>query len=189
MDWNHVRQATQKRLLDAFWKINQTKSYTEITVTEICQDAEISRSTFYEYYKSTKELLASEEARILQEILENPRIQAFYPDAFREDSIKESFLEIYLRNKPCFDVLFSEYGDPAFAEQYKNVLKQSLIDNIRAAGYDHRELDLIVEYEISGFVGLIRAWFQSGKKQPFADIIKLYGELSTTGPISFILKH
>ncbi len=187
MDWENVKKATRQRIVDVFWKINEEKLFSDISVKEICFAAKISRSTFYEYFKSVNELLETEENRILSEVGANPRIQTFNPEEFKGDTIKDSFIEIYRRNQCCFDALFSQYGDPRFMVQYKNVLKEGLIKNIRKAGYDHENLDLIIEYEISGMIGMVQRWFQTGRQQPFGEIVKLYGNLSLHGPVSFII--
>ncbi len=47
---NQRRQATIEKIESAFLSLLQTKSIREITVTGICTQAEINRSTFYENY-------------------------------------------------------------------------------------------------------------------------------------------
>lgn len=42
---------------DAFLTIETRKIFNEISITEICREAQISRSTFYQYYNNLAELL------------------------------------------------------------------------------------------------------------------------------------
>ena len=47
---NQRRLATIEKIESAFISLLQTKSVREISVTDICAQADINRSTFYENY-------------------------------------------------------------------------------------------------------------------------------------------
>lgn len=50
-------QKTKKNIEDAFLYLIKEKSFTEITIKDICDNAMISRSTFYSHYKDKYDLL------------------------------------------------------------------------------------------------------------------------------------
>ena len=55
--FNNARfQGTEKTLEESLIKIAQTKTVAEITVMELCQDAQINRSTFYSHYENIKDM-------------------------------------------------------------------------------------------------------------------------------------
>lgn len=56
---------TKKALKDSFVELLQTKSFKKITVTELCEAADITRVTFYTYYKDKYELVSEYFADLL----------------------------------------------------------------------------------------------------------------------------
>lgn len=47
---------TLKHIEDVFWEISREKPLRKITVTELCQKAQISKGTFYRYYTDPYDL-------------------------------------------------------------------------------------------------------------------------------------
>ena len=60
----YTRYALQNALIDCM----QRKPFNRITVREICETADINRSTFYMHYKDIYELLDEIEEQVYQEI-------------------------------------------------------------------------------------------------------------------------
>ena len=52
-----------------FCKILQQKEFRKITVSEICSKAGISRSSFYTYFESTRQLFTDVEEYILDDVM------------------------------------------------------------------------------------------------------------------------
>lgn len=48
---------TQKVIREAFLKLKRGKAYNDITIADICREAEISRGTFYLHYRNTADVL------------------------------------------------------------------------------------------------------------------------------------
>lgn len=46
------QRCTKERLFASFERALQSKAVSDITVSEVCSDAGISRKTFYKYYLS-----------------------------------------------------------------------------------------------------------------------------------------
>lgn len=65
------RQArrTKKALVQAFSQLIQEKNYSDITVNDITNHADIGRSTFYRYFKSKADLLIEMHKRIFDKVL------------------------------------------------------------------------------------------------------------------------
>ena len=70
--------ATIERIESAFLSQIQTKSVREITVTDICTQAEINRSTFYENYADVFTLAVSISRRIEEDVARIPHDDGEY---------------------------------------------------------------------------------------------------------------
>ena len=53
------KRKTKSNLYKSFIKLIKQKSFIHITITDICEDAKINRSTFYDHFKDKYELLES----------------------------------------------------------------------------------------------------------------------------------
>ena len=53
----HITETTRKNLIDAFWKLYQTKPIERISVREITDIAGYNRGTFYLYFKDVHDVL------------------------------------------------------------------------------------------------------------------------------------
>ena len=58
---------TKDRVRKAFFQLLNTKEFSQITVTELCQIAEINRTTFYKHYLDMTDLLEKIENDILED--------------------------------------------------------------------------------------------------------------------------
>lgn len=52
-----ITEQTKKWIVDALFHLMKTKNYSQISVTEICEDAQLSRKTFYRRFTSKKNIL------------------------------------------------------------------------------------------------------------------------------------
>lgn len=69
---------TQMLLQNALSSLLESKSFNEITITDICKQADIARITFYQHYESKEALLLAEVADFFASMY-----QAINPDALQ----------------------------------------------------------------------------------------------------------
>ena len=67
---------TLKAIRSAFYDLVLTKDYSDISITELTDRAEINRKTFYLHYSSLEDLVKEVEQEIVENILENVRLSA-----------------------------------------------------------------------------------------------------------------
>lgn len=66
-----THSTVQDRIRDAFFQALSEKKYEQITVTELCRTARISRVTFYSYYPDKESLLDEVLRDLLQEVMDS----------------------------------------------------------------------------------------------------------------------
>lgn len=117
--------ATIERIESAFLSQIQTKSVREITVTDICTQAEINRSTFYENYADVFTLAVSISRRIEEDVARIPHDDGEYAWLF----------EHVLDHKDVFDVYF-RINTPLDSADYKSAYLRNGIYAVVKAWYE-----------------------------------------------------
>ena len=86
-------QKTIKTIEDVFLNLIKEKTFTDITIKDICDEAMISRSTFYSHYKDKYDLLEHFFEKIISNsyVKKNCRFQ--FQLLFSKQSIKPHSME------------------------------------------------------------------------------------------------
>ena len=126
----------------------------KITVTSICEKAEINRSTFYSHYSIPRDILDEIEADMLN------RTSEFMRDvAHKEHSSLSKFLEYIKDNAEVFRVLFLYEKDSSFFEK---LLHASLynFEGLKVYFKDKKEYEFAKAYVAAGSRELINMWIK-----------------------------
>ncbi len=174
-----ITAQTRKNLIDAFWSLYCEKRIEKITVKEITQKAGYNRGTFYEYFTDVYDVLEQIEQFLIPTLNELPPITM--PDNNMGMPV-DVFLKLYEQNSKYYSVLLSDNGDPAFASKLKNstkpMLKQAFSRNY---DLDPVEFDFILEYVLSGMIGIMSYWFRQDKILPAENLIALMYDVMENG--------
>ena len=96
------RASTIKRLKDSLMLLFQQNDYQKISVTMLCNQAGLHRSTFYLYYNSIDEVLREIENDILKEIQRYADKMNNFSAAEKPEDIKS----IYQSNEQSIERLY-----------------------------------------------------------------------------------
>jgi len=154
-------QRTRKVILDSFFKLLSTTGYQEITVMDICEDALISRGTFYSYFEDKEDLLyyCTHEIIIgfdnqVMKVLPNKEYHAYYNELF------EVILKYLDENKARANAIFANMENGAVmsvVEKYFENNFRHRIRDLRKNGYDiNIPEELVVTYFAGGCMNMIR---------------------------------
>ena len=111
---NRKTRYTQMALRDSLIELMKVKAISQITIKELCENADINRTTFYTHYADQYRLLKSIEDETLTWIKE--MIAEFSDMKEREAVVKnlEKAFEYIIQNKNHIQVLMSEQGSIDF---------------------------------------------------------------------------
>jgi len=116
---NRRVKLTKMLLTESFLKLLSQKSLHKISIKEICQVADLNRSTYYSYYSDPYDQLR----KIEEEILEDMNV---YIDSIEikiddilshQTGILKSILQYIQSKKETFQILLSERGDTKFEQK------------------------------------------------------------------------
>lgn len=118
---NNRRTIITKMILkDSLLKLMQEKPISKVSIKEICDLSDMSRSTFYLHYQDQFALLEDIENEVLEKTFENLAQVNSEPNAI--DSI-EFFLNYVKENKMTFGILLCQSENKSF--------QQRIIDNVQ----------------------------------------------------------
>ena len=147
---------TKFLIKNALLELLEQQELTNITVTAVCDTADIHRSTFYKYYTDTADLLKEIEQDFLDQI---PKP---LPGLSQEQLLKETtaFFDYVKENEKAFRVLFGRSTSNSFTARLVEVLCSGYIpvpdDN------DDSSAHFMQIYIANGTIGMLREWLRKG---------------------------
>ncbi len=164
-----IAQQSRQKLVRALLDVMKQYDYEEITITQIAQEARLSRKTFYRLFSSKDELLSLffEEqfkacfGRIREQNIRHywDVVQVFF-DFWEE---RREFLSLLQKNGLLPRVLEQSYryALPVFEFVRSREVAQSLA----------LPLPYLLAYSVGGMHGMLFKWVESGMSIPSAELI------------------
>lgn len=165
---------TQKNFQDAFWILYTRQSIDKITVKDICNLAGYNRSTFYQYFVDVYDVLHKSENQLLDEMDESVVQLLEQANNMNAPQVLQAIFGIFARLNKYITVLFGPHGDTEFTHKVVKNLKPIWIKYFfRTENYTPAEVDLLMEYYISGLLSMYQKWFFDPKGVSMERIIQL----------------
>lgn len=174
---------TKQQVKRAFIEIVSEKGLERLSMSDIARRAGINRGTLYLHYTDKYDLLRKLEDEALDRlagILFSPLPAGGVNapgDLVRDDAILEALR--YVRGEQAlFRALVSPGGDTEFVERIKEMIGQSIFDEIRQSGlHQANDPDIPNEYVreivLGGVMAAIRRWLETGTPEPAGLIARL----------------
>ena len=148
---------TKRLLKDALMELLEQRELVDISVTTICEAADVNRSTFYRYYRDQVDLLRDLEQDYLDRIpTPSPDIESWDEEQLLVETT--AFFDFVKQNGRAFHVLLSDSTSNGFTAR--------LIEFLCTKYANPDESDMTSLYTIlyiaNGTVGMLREWVNSG---------------------------
>ncbi len=158
----------------------ERKSFEYITISEICREAHVNRSTFYLHYENTCELLNEAMQYILNSFLSyfTVDIQNFSHSKLSQlNYITEDYLNPYLsfikENRRIFSTAISnskEFGfEKIFAKMHQNIFDPIL----ERFHYPTEDRKYVMRYYLSGINAVVNEWIKDDCKKSISNISQI----------------
>ncbi len=170
-----VTEKTRQKFVDAFWELAAEKPVSKITVSEIAKRAEYNRSTFYEYFTDTDELLAYVEAKLLDEA--RMIVRQIQPE---NESLPDLFRIFFTAMNENIYILMGANGDPGFLTKVRSELIPFIAEYLPILT-DILDFDYLVSFVNSAMFGLLQHWHEKGKDISAEEICALMQKLVLPG--------
>lgn len=165
---------TRMALQDSLLELMKRKPIAKITIKELCENADINRTTFYSHYTDPTDLLHKIEGETLS--WAEKMITTLLEQTDKNETMKilEGILQYFVDNHKHIQVLMSEQGDIDFQKQLLSLIYNRC--GISPANKISSDL-LIDEYSfifvVNGSIGLIQHWLKSGLNKSAAEMAEI----------------
>lgn len=175
---------TRENLMQAFWLLYSRKKIDHITVREITDTAGYNRSTFYEYFTGSYDVLNQIEDMIFAHI-KGSTLDSLTEE--QNEDIVRKLADLYESQGKYLSVLLGENGDPQFSKKLKSTMRPVLM---KAFGWPEMDVhsDYIFEFGISAIIASITHWYQNHKDLPSQEFIALIRSMLVHGVMPEIRK-
>lgn len=166
----------------SFINILKQKPISNITIKEICEDADVNRSTFYAHYSDQYDLLHQIEQELIEGINQYLNGHDLNDTSGAPVEMLEKILEYIKENAELFDLLLNLNGDIQFQQEITKIIGQQ---HFSSMAKDQENSEYMFLFFASGSIGVIQKWLKDGMKKSTREMSELILKLSINGRASF----
>lgn len=173
---------TKMAIRNAFAQLLSRKPLDEITVKDIAATADINRKTFYNYYSGVYQIIDEIENQMIssldllvsdvdfKEAMQNPRI------------LFEKMTTVLYDDLDFYGHLLKIDRNVSLVSKITGLLKEKVKSAFSSQiEVDSGKLDVMVDYAISGMIGVYQSWVNSDRKQSIEEIAEIINMMCFTG--------
>ena len=172
---NRRVKMTKKMMKDALLELLEKQPIEKITVTDICEKADVNRSTFYSYYEDIGQLLLEVEDDVLNSLPVSPDSASVDTDG-RFLSALEEFFNYVRENERPFRLLIVQRDSSSFNHRLIN----SVMERYRKpSSTGDKLLDRYAYvYCINGVIGIMKEWINGNFSISTRDFTQMAFQMS-----------
>lgn len=169
-------QKTYKLLYEALSNLLTEKSYEDITITEICNEAGVHRVTFYKHFSDKNDFLNSCLTDKINKLGFDTSLSSFTPESMKESCMNmlEQLLDFVEENKELLIKIKQNKGN-SISSVLNECISNFLIAKIKGMSNICEKLGdsiyIIANFYAGAIVGLIRWWIDADTSLSRMDII------------------
>lgn len=165
------KRYTRMVLQDSLIELMREKPINKITIKELCERADINRTTFYAHYSDQYDLLRKIEDDTLSWAKE--MISGFKHKTDKQEALQllEQIFHYFVQNSNHLQVLMSEQGDLEFQKQLFTLIYQH--SGINPAAEPTGTTESYFIFIVNGSVGLIQHWLKHGHNKSAKEMAEI----------------
>lgn len=152
---NKRKRESQAKMESVFVALLQTKELNRITVSDICQQAGLNRSTFYANYEDIYALADVVRTKVEQEVGE------LYKSEVTSGFNSNDYLKLF-RHIAQNQLFYQTYFKLGYDQQYRIVQYDT---RLAAEHFSDRLIPYHIEFFKSGLNAIIKMWLNGGCKE------------------------
>ena len=178
---------TRGMLQQALMSLILKKGYDATTVEDICEEANVGRSTFYAHYTSKDDLKRSGLDEHLRRLLVDRQRDALAAPDIKDRGLSFS-LALFEHARDHLQIHRALVGSRGGAVVHASIRKilsdlvrTDLAASIHKKSEDAAPRELVVQYVVGGYMAVLTWWLDGGAKLPPHRIDAMFRRLATEG--------
>lgn len=187
-------QRTRKMIIEAFFKLVETKGYEAVTIQDIADEAMINRATFYAHFKDKQHLydaIFTFTLSAFTAILDSQ--QLVNGNRVRVKHIEELLTQLYINiqeNKSFFLTIMDNNFNEHFRKRLAEIIEEkyaTIFSQLRITENDiDVPIDFVIEYMTSIFIGTLHWWITSETDMTPNHLAQLVIKLVSNGHLTVL---
>lgn len=167
---------TQMIVKQALLNLMQEKTINEITIKQICELAEITRSTFYNNFYDIYDVLESIEEEFYNKIKDKIDIVKIY---YENNFFYDLMLLIY-ENQDIAKIIVNDVSNSYFLKRITKYVKNKFLTDYQDMLQNmHKDIaESVFTFTANGSISIICEWIDTGLKTPIEEIAQIVQKLN-----------
>lgn len=170
---------TKKSIINAMIELLKVKNFEKITVKDICEEANISRSGFYLHYIDKYDLVEKYQIELMSQI--NNIINNDTKGKVEMKDIMIKLLYFFKDEGQLLGLLISNRGSVDIQNQVKKLLQKNALKNILPHVDISLQTDMEKDYSVIFFsnaiLGLLQEWINKGQQESPEELVNVLAKL------------
>lgn len=155
-------QVTIKLICDGLMSLlNEGKKLSDISVTEVCEKAQINRATFYKHFKGIEEAYRAIEDNLLSFVLDTIKINA----AKRDKLVPDELFDFLDKNGNVALVVLSGVGRDSLLDRIFEEVKRLYFSSLQLSDKEKERAETLYSFLFGGSKELVYRWLKNGKRE------------------------
>ncbi len=174
---------TKRLLRECLTRLLKEKRVQDITVRELTEMADLNRGTFYLHYKDVFDLLEQMEEELLNDFHSLLNRLDARDSTTQPGEIFEEIFSLIQENADLVEILLGENGDLNFLNRLKALIREKCLKDWMELfrGGNATAFEACCAFVVSGAVGMVQHWLQSGMVQTPGELAGLTQRIILNG--------
>ena len=179
MNKQEIASQSKMWIIESFFDLLHIKSFADISISEIAENADLDRRTFYRHYKSKEDVLSC----FIHEIAKQYEQTMQEKMTFDNHSIAHTFFSICEKNK---DILLLFYREKLLHLLLNDLHMLFFKYQSRFASLEelnNKNRQFFLAYHIGGFWNVLAMWLEGNCQQSVTQLSEIVAQIFETKQI------
>ena len=176
---------TRMALRESLLSLLQEYPINKITVSRVCEQADVNRTTFYLYYKDVYDLLEKIEDELYGELGREIEKSG---DMLPNIDVLRRIYEIIYKNRDICRVILGKFGDKDFLRKVGSIHRERMLQEWKklSGNVDETLLEYLHSFSAYTNIGVMERWISKDFQETPEQLAQLVSRLLTSGVSAYL---